>query len=139
MRTRTETVHEGEWFTDGTVDEWLAEHAKSAAWANGGGHRDLTPEQAEMIRKLATTPPQDRFWVVRVGDYWHRLWTVGLYDGWVFWRKRICLGTDGPISGMHHHEGYNLDAVALGMDDPEGRWRNWKIVEAGVHRAGEGE
>jgi hypothetical protein len=126
MISRTATVLEGEWFTDGTPDEWFAAHAESAA----RGHRDLTDEQRAMVRRLTETPTEGRFWIVRVDDFWHRLWTVGLYDGWVFWRPRLCLGTDGPIPGMHPHEGYNLSEIALGEPNtrPHGFY-NWQFVD----------
>ena len=126
-----DTPQWGEWFTDGTPDEWFAEHAKSAAWGGGSGHRDLTDEQKAWIRTLATTPPEGMFWLVNEGGYWHRLWTLGLYDGWVFWRKRVCLGTDGPISGEHVHEGYDLRGIALGEYDPDRKvfpFNGWKIA-----------
>ena len=129
MYTRTVTEHEGEWFTDGTPDEWFAEHTKSANAGPGRDHRDLTDAQKDMIRRIAAPAPEGQFWVVCEGGYWHRLWTVGLYDGWVFWRKRVCIGTDGPISGMHTHEGYHLERVALAVNNPDPRaFRNWRFA-----------
>ncbi len=112
MITRMVEQREGEWFTDGTADDWIAEHAALAA---GGGVRALTPEQESMIRKLAGPPPEGEFWLIREGDYWHKLYRVGLYDGWAYWRKRMYLGTDGPLSCEHGHEAYNLRSVACGV------------------------
>ena len=129
MRTRTETVTEGEWFTDGTPDEWFVAHA--AAMAQYDGRCLMSDEQRAMVRRLATEPPEGKFWLVRTSGYWHKLWTVGLYDGWAFWRKRVCVGTDGPISGMHRHEGYDIEEVALG--EPADRsvfpFNGWKRAD----------
>jgi hypothetical protein len=127
--TRTVIQHEGEWFTDGTPDEWFAAHTLSANAGPGRDHRDLTDEQRAMVRLLTTKPPEGKFWLVQTNGYWHKLWTVGLYDGWVFWRPRVCVGTDGPIGGMHTHEGYHIEAVALGEpnDHPRAIYP-WRIV-----------
>lgn len=109
MLERTVTVREGEWFTDGTADEWIAEHARLAGQHS---HPALTPDQESMIRKLAGPPPVGDYWVIREDDYWHKLQRVGLYDGWVYWHKRIVLGTDGPLPVEHHHEAYRLRAIS---------------------------
>ncbi len=128
MIERTVTTREGEWFTDGTAEEWLAEHTRTAG---SGSHRALTAEQADMVRKLATPPPEGQFWVVRESDYWHKLWRVGLYDGWVFWQKRIVLGTDGPLPVEHLHEAYHLREIALAVPcERVGVFgREWRLVE----------
>lgn len=115
MREYTITQREGEWFTDGTVDEWLVEHATSGA-------RALTDDQIGMIRRLREPLPDGQFWVVRESDFWHRLLVVGLYDGWVHWRKRIMLGTDGPLPVLHHHEAYHLREIAIGVHTERDRW-----------------
>ena len=130
MITSMVAQQEGEWFTDGTVDEWLAVHTASSAWGGGQGHMDLTPAQVAMVRALATEPPPGRFWLVQVSGYLHRLQVIGLYDGWVYWRKRIVLGTDGPIPVTHHHEAYNLEAAMLGEPDDGSRFpfNHWRRI-----------
>ncbi len=129
MKTRIVTEQEGEWFTDGTPAEWFAVHTASAARSDG--HRDLTDAQKDIVRLLVIPPPAGHFWVVQTnGGYWHRLWTVGLYDGWPFWRKRVCVGTDGPIPGMHEHSGYDLEACRLAVPNTEPHaFHDWKFAE----------
>lgn len=111
MIARQVTEYEGEWFTDGDVDAWLREHEASV---RNGSPRLLSPKQVAMLRRLATAPDDGTFWLVRTGEYWHRLMVVGLYDGWPYWRKRIAIGTDGPIPGMHRHEATDIEAIACG-------------------------
>lgn len=129
MKTRTVTVNEGEWTTDGTPDEWFAAHA--VTMRDQGARCLMTDAQREMVRQLTTAPPEGKFWLVRTSGYWHKMWCVGLYDGWVWWAPRVAVGTDGPISGMHTHEGYDIEAVALGEYDPERKvfpFNGWRMV-----------
>lgn len=129
MIARQVTEYKGEWFTDGTVDDWLAEHAASV---RDGSPSPLTSAQARMVRKLATKPDDGRFWLVRTsGGYWHRLLRVGLYDGWPYWRKRLAVGTDGPIPGMHQHEASGIEAIGRGelSDGSVFPFYPWRLVE----------
>ena len=127
MIARQVTEYEGEWFADGDVDGWLREHAASI---RDGSPRALSPGQVEMVRRLATTPDVGSFWLVRTDGYWHRLMVVGLYDGWPYWRKRIAVGTDGPIPGLHRHEAADIEAIAYGepSDGSVFPFYKWKIV-----------
>lgn len=111
MRVETREVRIGEWFTDGTVDEWLAAHAVS-------GVRALTDAQVAILRQITEPAPAGLFWLVQTDrEYWHRAECVGLYDGWVYWRPRIAVATDGPIPGWHTREGYELTGARLGRPD----------------------
>lgn len=118
MKTHTLTVSEGEWFTDGTPDEWFAAHT---AACRDGSPRDLTDEQKAMVRILASEPPSGMMWLVCTYEVWHRLLAVGLYDGWVYWRPRLYVGFDGTL-GFEGAEGYELRNIAIGQRTEEKNW-----------------
>jgi hypothetical protein len=107
MRYDTRTERIGEWFDGGAPDEWLAVHAAAP------GLRALDPVQADMIRRLASPPPDGCVWLVGDGDTLHQMITVGLYDGWPFWRKRIAVLRDGTL-GPEVAEAYNINSVVVG-------------------------
>jgi hypothetical protein len=132
MRTYTEVRHEGEWFTDGAVSEWLQEHAQS-------GVRTLTDEQEAAVRKLATPLPDGRFYAVTSasGYVFQRVLSVGLYDGWPYWRKRLAVYVKGPLGG-ETMEAYRLTHV---FDTepcrcpPEKHYMmcdGWRVVDGGT-------
>ena len=122
MRVETRTVHVGEWFTDGTVDEWLAAHAACAEAPS------MTDARIAVLRQIVEPPPPGLFWLVSDdGDFWHRVECVGLYDGWPYWRPRIAVATDG----WHTREGYRLRAARLGRPDPERKvfpFNGWRFA-----------
>jgi len=121
VKTRTEIVNEGEWFTDGTPDEWFKAHAESAARGGGMGHNDLTDQQKAMVRILASEPPPGMMWLVVTYEVWHQFCQIGLYDGWVFWRPRVYVGFVGTL-GFEGAEGYSLRGVGVGQHTPESNW-----------------
>lgn len=126
MRVETRTVRVGEWFTDGTVDEWLAAHAACTEAPS------MTDARIAVLRQIVEPPPPGLFWLVSDdGDFWHRVECVGLYDGWPYWRPRIAVATDGPIPGWHTREGYRLRAARLGRPDPERKvfpFNGWRFA-----------
>ena len=123
MRPYPETGHEGEWFEDGTVDEWLAAHATSGAPA-------LTDKQVAMVRTLATPPPEGKMWLVYFDTVWQRAHTVGLYDGWVYWKPRICIGYGGTL-GFACEEAYHLRNIGIGERTETTNWlgQRFRLVE----------
>lgn len=90
MRTETQTVRIGEWFFDGSVEDWLATHERS-------GVRPLTEKQIAFIHDI-TGPGGERGWgVERSSGVIHRIISVGLYDGWAYWCPRLCLLVAGTL------------------------------------------
>lgn len=107
MITRQVTECIGEWFTDGTVDEWLAEHELN-------GVKALTDKQIAMVRSLAEERTDGRFFAVSPSGFSaFRVARAGLYDGWPYWKKRICVGYVGPLAIIETMEAYSLDRIVL--------------------------
>lgn len=106
MKTKTVTVLEGEWLEGGDLDSWLAAHAAA---------RDvpqLTVEQVASLRRIMDACIAGRGVSAEFShssvDF--KILRVGVYDGWVYWRPRLCLLVEGTL-GCEVREGYDLGQV----------------------------
>lgn len=85
MRTRTVTVREGELL--GPVD-WTYDFA-SHGWDRGGAcNPETVAESIEVLRKIEAEPSRWKVWTHSepFSDRYGRVISVGMYDGWPYWR-----------------------------------------------------
>lgn len=102
MRTRTVTVREGEYL--GPVD-WDYDFASAE-----DGRMNHVDERVALFREMAGGVERGETWQAttdggwpRIG--WHQVLTVGMYDGWPYWRPVPSFCTCGPLGPEWHSWG----------------------------------
>ena len=143
MRTETRTVRIGEWMDTepANVEHWLEVHAAGSLLRRDQRNPPLSDEQQGLVREIARRLAAGERVAVTVNQSTQELYRIGLYDGWVYWRERLCLLTGGTL-GAEVREAYNLrsawtivhcDGCGLGGHTKHGPlcrgWRRGERIE----------
>lgn len=67
-------------------------------------HKSLLKQAEELFRSGKRVS-------VRISDWWHDLYDVGMYDGWPYWKPTPAICTSTPLGGSEWHFFYDLREV----------------------------
>ena len=93
MKSRMVEVREGELL--GPID-WsydFFQHFGGYCCSEEVKH-EICDRRLEVLRKVEADPT---YWTVNTGGFWHPLLSVGMYDGWPFWKPTPALLIMGPM------------------------------------------
>ena|SRR3990167_10426651 len=110
MKLETETYRVGEWLGD-VPENWDYELFYNK---HLGQNKDQFDRAVKMYKEMEIALKRGA--TVRAtqsGDFTHKVYRCGLYDGWPFWIPRPCYAYHGPIPGEHIDEFYNLRYIRV--------------------------
>ena len=103
MRSYQMTHYEGELL--GEID-WKHDFARAFdCCCSSSEHKtDMLFRAIENLWQVERLYKKDVRLQVRTGDYWHNLLSVGMYDGWPYWKPMPAIMVKGPLgSGEWKH------------------------------------
>jgi len=110
MRIETQQVRIGEWLGD-VPEDWDYDAFRKRHLSLNKTDFDkavkLFKEMDTALKRGATV------WATVSGNFTHKVYHCGLYDGWIFWTPRPCYAYEGPIPGEHRNEFYELRRIRI--------------------------
>lgn len=108
MRTYTQTVREGELLGPVDYDYPFIRHFDGYS-CSADQKAVMAKRCVDMLRKIEADP--ERFRVILAHSFtWKKVYAVGMYDGWPFWKPTPALLCSGPI-GSEWHFFYDLNQM----------------------------
>jgi hypothetical protein len=98
MKYHTTTVREGEFL--GPIDYTHDFLQYFQGYCSGPEYKQERCDKCVSI--LRQIEPEPHLWEVNVRGYWHPLYSVGMYDGWPFWKPTPAMLTGGVLCAEHH-------------------------------------